>query len=156
MPVVFGVMVPSFHIESMLVIEHADSCGLGVAANGASVGLYALGCFGGLGGDDALVPYMLCFVFFQVGMRACCGMPVRLFVELPVAHIKRVFEFGNGFRFLISTHRTSESFHTLSGFRGLSGDNACIESMICFVRHVRVFFSHTFVPVACFVILPLA
>ena len=140
----------------MLVFERSDCCGLGVAANGASVGLYALGCFGGLSCDNALVPCMLCFVFFQVGMRARCGMPVRLFVELPVVHIIRVFELGNGFRFLISAHRTSESFHTFGGFRGLGGDNACVENMICFVRHVRVFFSHTFVPVTCFVILPLA
>ena len=156
MPVVFGVIAPLRHIESMYVIESADCCGLGFAASGASVGLHAFLGFCRLFGDDAFVPYVRAKIFFLVRVAAGCRMPVVFVVVLPLVHIKRMSEFRNGFRFLIPAHRTSESFHAFLGFCRIFGDNACIESMVGFVRNVRVFFGHTFVPVILLVIFPFA
>ena len=54
------------------------------------------------------------------------------------------------------TNRTSESQHAFGGLGRCGGDDACVESMLGYVRHVGMLFGRTSVPVVCVVGQPLA
>ena len=82
-PVFCFVARPRFR-KSVRVVEFCDGFGLLITADGARDSFYAFGCFGGLGGDYALVPNVICFVPPVVVTFGCALVPVLCVVPLPL------------------------------------------------------------------------
>ena len=83
MPVFCFVVRPRFR-KSVRVGEFSNRFGLLITADGARDRFYAFGCFGGLSGDYALVPNVLCFVQLIVVTFGCALVPVLCVVVLPL------------------------------------------------------------------------